>query len=73
MDGYNGVSTSYSSFVPSYRDAKTYGLSLLRRPARRQSSLPAALKFAIRPTLVRRTTFEQSRRDIGTRERPFPG
>jgi hypothetical protein len=22
MDGYNGVGTNYSSFVPSYRDAK---------------------------------------------------
>jgi len=22
MDGYNGVGTHYSSFVPSYRDAK---------------------------------------------------
>jgi hypothetical protein len=25
MDGYNGVSTDYSSFVPSYRNAKNLG------------------------------------------------
>jgi hypothetical protein len=33
MDGYNGVSTSYSSFVPSYRNAKTHRLQGLKRPA----------------------------------------
>jgi hypothetical protein len=25
MDGYNGVGTNYSSFVPSYRNAKNVG------------------------------------------------
>jgi hypothetical protein len=31
MDGINGVSTSYSSFVPSRRSAKNNGITMIYR------------------------------------------
>jgi hypothetical protein len=66
-DGFNGVSTSYSSFVPSLLHRKNLRfinqLSVrcdgTSRPFRDHYSHS---KFAIRSNLVRRTRFEQAKK-----------
>jgi hypothetical protein len=59
-DGIDGVSTSYSSFVPSRRDGKMIDFIMSYKKSPRSSiSDRAPPKFAIRSFLVRRTTNEQ--------------
>src|SRR6202051_526510 len=60
MNDINGVGTSYSSFVPSRRNAKNIDVTICYRC--RWSSLGGGQpppKFAIRSFVVRRTTNEQ--------------
>jgi hypothetical protein len=65
VDGFDGVGTSYSSFVPSRCDAKNIEITInYERRLRPSISGRAPSKFAIRLFLVRRTTNEQTVRRL---------
>jgi hypothetical protein len=66
VDGFDGVGTSYSSFVPSRCDAKNIEITInYERRLRPPISGRAPSKFAIRLFLVRRTTNEQTGSNAG--------
>jgi hypothetical protein len=68
-DGFNGVGTSYSSFVPSlFHRKKLIFINQLYAScdgtSRRIRSGYSHSKFAIRPILVRRTRIGQSKESV---------